>query len=56
LFDRVQQRMAANKKAPAKAKATEEYLLTTKLFCGNWAAIERRSGNTGSSAPPCWSR
>ena len=34
LFDRVQRRMAFNKKAPAKAKATEEYLLTTKLFCG----------------------
>ena len=27
-------RMAANKKAPARAKAEEEYLLTTKLFCG----------------------
>ena len=26
--------MAANKKAPARAKAEEEYLLTTKLFCG----------------------
>ena len=33
LFERVQQRMAFNKKAPAKAKATEEYLLTTKLGC-----------------------
>lgn len=35
LFDRVQERMAANKKAPAKHKAEDEYLLTTKLFCGN---------------------
>lgn len=34
LFERVQMRMAANKKAPARAKAEEEYLLTTKLFCG----------------------
>ena len=34
LFDRVQERMAANKKAPAKHKAEDEYLLTTKLFCG----------------------
>ncbi len=34
LFDRVQKRMAANKKAPAKHKAEDEYLLTTKLFCG----------------------
>ena len=35
LFERVQMRMAANKKAPARAKAEEEYLLTTKLFCGD---------------------
>lgn len=35
LFERVQIRMKANSRAPAKAKATEEYLLTTKLFCGN---------------------
>ena len=34
LFERVQQRMALNKKAPAKGKAAKEYLLTTKLFCG----------------------
>jgi resolvase domain protein len=34
LFDRVQERMAANKKAPAKHKVEGEYLLTTKLFCG----------------------
>ena len=35
LFDRVQERMAKNKKAPARKKAREEYyLLTTKLFCG----------------------
>ena len=35
LFDSVQQRMAKNRKAPATAKATEEYILTTKLFCGH---------------------
>ena len=34
LFDRVQERLAKNKKAPARKKAEEEYLLTTKLFCG----------------------
>ncbi len=34
LFDRVQERMIANKKAPAKHKAEDEYLLTTKLRCG----------------------
>ena len=35
LFDRVQDRLAKNRKAPARAKATENYLLTTKLFCGH---------------------
>jgi DNA invertase Pin-like site-specific DNA recombinase len=34
LFEKVQQKMAVNKKAPARARAIEEYLLTTKLFCG----------------------
>ena len=35
LFDRVQERLVKNKKAPARHKAEEEYLLTTKLFCGH---------------------
>ena len=35
LFDRVQRRMEVNRHAPARAKADEEYLLTTKLFCGH---------------------
>lgn len=35
LFDRVQKRMEESAKAPARHKAKEEeYLLTTKLFCG----------------------
>ena len=35
LFERVQERIAKNKKAPARQKAKEDlYLLTTKLFCG----------------------
>ena len=34
LFDRVQERMEKNRKAPARYKADEEYLLSTKLFCG----------------------
>lgn len=33
LFNRVQARMEKNKRTPASAKAAEEYLLTTKLFC-----------------------
>lgn len=34
LFQKVQDKMAVNKKAPARARAKAEYLLTTKLFCG----------------------
>ena len=34
LFERVQKRLEKNKKAPARYKAEEEYLLTTKLYCG----------------------
>ena len=34
LFDRVQERMARNKKAPAHYKAEDEYILSGKLFCG----------------------
>jgi len=34
LFDRVQERRAKNKKAPARKKAEDDYLLTTKLLCG----------------------
>ena len=39
IFKRVQARMAKNKQAPATAKATENYILTTKLFCGNCGKI-----------------
>ncbi len=34
LFYRVQQRLEKNKRAPAKIKAADDFLLTTKLFCG----------------------
>lgn len=34
LFNRVQERMEKNRHAPAMAKAKEDYLLTTRLFCG----------------------
>jgi hypothetical protein len=34
LFKQVQERLAKNKKAPARFKAEDEYLLSTKLFCG----------------------
>ena len=34
LFYKVQEIMTKNRKAPARTKAKQEYLLTTKLFCG----------------------
>jgi len=35
LFDRVQRILDRNKEAPARSRGKEEYLLTTKLFCGH---------------------
>ena len=46
-FERVQQRMESNRHAPAKAKADEEYLLTTKLFCGKCGKM--LAGESGTS-------
>ena len=34
LFEDVQEKIAKNKKAPARRKAEDDYLLTTKLHCG----------------------
>ena len=48
LFERVQRRMKANQKAPARAKAAEEYLLTTKLFCGTCGRIMAGESGKGS--------
>ena len=48
LFDRVQQKTAKNKKAPARHKAEDDYLLTTKLFCGTCKAF--MAGKSGTSS------
>ena len=45
LFCKVADRLKENKKAPAKAKAKEKYLLTGKLFCGH--CKEPMSGYSG---------
>ena len=34
LFEEVQQKIKKNSRAPARHKAEDDYLLTTKLFCG----------------------
>ena len=47
LFDRVQKRLAANRKAPARHKAEDDYLLTTKLFCGMCGAMMFGECGTG---------
>ena len=39
LFEDVQEKIAKNKKAPARRKAEDDYLLTTKLFCGYCGAL-----------------
>ncbi|MCI8524521.1 MAG: hypothetical protein HFF17_01050 [Oscillospiraceae bacterium] len=39
LFDRVQNKLAKNRKAPARHKAEDDYLLTTKLFRGTCGAL-----------------
>ena len=39
LFERVQEKMAKNRRAPARHKAEDDYLLTTKLFCGMCGAM-----------------
>ena len=46
LFDRVQEKLAKNKKAPARHKAEDDYLLTTKLFCG-YCGGESGTSRTG---------
>lgn len=49
LFDRVQEQIKKNKKAPARHKAEDDYLLTTKLFCGTCKAMMvGESGTSGS--------
>ena len=48
LFERVQQRMVGNKRAPSRTKADTEYLLTTKLFCGDCGRL--MVGESGTSA------
>ena len=49
LFDRVQQKLEQNKRAPARHKAEDDYLLTTKLFCGYCGALLFGECGTGRS-------
>lgn len=49
LFERVQHILDRNKKAPARSRGKEEYLLTTKLFCGYCREMMTGYGGTGKS-------
>jgi len=51
LFNRVQERFAKNKRMPTHFKAKDEYMLTTKLFCGkcgNFLIGESGKSHTGA--------
>lgn len=47
LFERAQDRLQKNRRAPAARKAEDEYLLTTKLYCGKCGAF--MVGESGTS-------
>ena len=49
LFERVQEKIEKNKKAPARHKAEDDYLLTTKLFCGHCGAYMCGESGRGRS-------
>ncbi len=49
LFDEVQRMIEKKKKAPARAKAVFDYILTTKLFCGHCKAAMTGISGKGSS-------
>ena len=46
--------MDKNKRAPACGKADEEYLLTTKLFCGTCGALMFGESGTSATGRTCY--
>ena len=51
LFNSVQTEIAKNAHAPARHTADEDYLLTTKLFCGKCGAMMVAQAGTSSKGP-----
>ena len=47
LFDKVQEALEKNKRAAARHKAEDDYLLTTKLFCGKCGVYMTGESGTG---------
>lgn len=58
LFERVQFLLEKNKKASARTRGNDEYLLTTKLFCGHCLEMMTGYSGTGKSGKKycyyCW--
>ena len=53
LFERVRERLAKNKKAPARHKAEDDYLLTTKLYCGKYDSFMVPHNKNTPLLSPC---
>ena len=49
LFDAVQERISKTKKAPSSHKAVDDYLLTTKLYCGHCGSFMVGESGTSNS-------
>ena len=49
IFDKVQERMEKNKHKPVAKKAEDEYILTTKLFCGRCGVMMVGTGGTSKT-------
>ena len=49
IFDKVQERMEKNKHKPASKKTEDEYILTTKLFCGRCGVMMVGTGGTSKT-------
>ena len=53
LFDRAQERLERNKRAPAAAKAKVDYLLTTILYCGKCETFMVGESGTNKTTKIC---
>lgn len=54
VFTAVQAEFEKNSKAPARHTAKDDYLLTTKLFCGNCGAMMVAQAGTGRKKVYCY--
>ena len=52
LFERVQERIVKNKKSPARNKADDQYILSTKLYCGKCMTFMVGESGTARNKTP----